>query len=73
MKNVRIIEAKTGSVKAIIPIDMSGLSYTPTQKEYEAAAWEAAIDDGSVDPDRYSDYAFEIEDAQITAPPKAPS
>jgi hypothetical protein len=63
MKNVHIIETKTGKVKAIIPVDLTGLNYTPTLQEYEAAAWEAAIDDGSVDPDRYSDYSLKVEEA----------
>lgn len=71
MKSVRIIETRTGVVKSVIPVQITGLSYTPTRKEYEAAAWEAAVDDGSVDPDRYSDYRFEIEDATIPAPPTA--
>jgi hypothetical protein len=71
MKNVRIIETRTGTVKSIIPVQITGLSYTPTRKEYEAAAWEAAVDDGSVDPDRYSDYTFDIEDPAIRAQPTA--
>ena len=71
MKSVRIIETRTGKVRFIVPVEITGLSYTPTRKEYEAAAWEAAVGDGSVDPDRYSDYTFEIEDAPMPAPPIA--
>lgn len=63
MKNVTIIDKTTAKVVAIIPIQMSGMNYTPSKQEYEAAAWEAATDDGSVDPDRVSDYSFMIEDA----------
>ena len=42
MKNVLIIEKATGKVIANIPIEMTAERYTPSQKEYEAAAWEAA-------------------------------
>jgi len=63
MKNVSIVEKKTGKVVATFPIDMTGLNYTPSKAEYEAAAWEAAVDDGSVNPDRVSDYSFQIQDA----------
>lgn len=62
MKSVYILEKKTGRVVATIPVDMTGLSYTPSHQEYEAAAWEAAVDNGSVDPDRVSDYSFKIEE-----------
>jgi hypothetical protein len=51
---------------------MSGINHMPSKEEYEAAAWEAAADDGSVDPDRVSDYSFEIQDAatpDVRSPP----
>jgi hypothetical protein len=73
MKSVRIIETRTGKVRFIVPVEITGLSYTPSRKEYEAAAWEAAVEDGSVDPDRYSDYTFDIEDPTVAAPPAANS
>ena len=63
MKNVFIIEKTTGKVIANIPIEMTARNYTPSNAEYEAAAWEAAVDDGWVDHDRVSDYSFRIEDA----------
>jgi hypothetical protein len=62
MKNVYIIERSTGRIVAAIPIQMAGMSYTPSAQEYQAAAWEAAVDGGRVDPDRVSDYSFKIED-----------
>lgn len=62
MKRVSIIEKSTGRVVAIYPIDMTGLHYAPSAQEYEAAAWEAAVDRAAVDPDRLSDYFFRIED-----------
>jgi hypothetical protein len=71
MKNVSIIERKTGQVKATIAVDLTGLSYTPTPQEYEAAAWEAAVDDGTVNPDLYADYSLIVED--IPAPPAQPA
>jgi hypothetical protein len=66
MKTVFIIEKMSGKPVATIPIEMSGVNYTPSEEEYEAAAWEAAADDGLVDPDRVSDYSFRIEDAATT-------
>jgi len=63
MKNVSIVEKKTGKVVVTFPIDMTGLHYTPSTQEYEAAAWEAAVDQGLVDPDRVSGYSFSIENA----------
>jgi len=67
MKNVSIVEKKTGKVVASFPIDMSGLHYTASTQEYEAAAWEAAVDRGLVDPDRLSDYSFNIGNAPTSA------
>lgn len=63
MKNVFIIEKTTGKVIANIPIEMTTTHYTPSKEEYEAAAWEAAVDDGWVDRNRVSDYTFKVEDA----------
>jgi hypothetical protein len=74
MKNVSIVEKVTGKIVATIPIQMAAMSYTPSKEEYEAAAWEAAVDDGSVDRDRFSDYSFRIDDAATSAvgsPPPA--
>jgi hypothetical protein len=62
MKRVSITEKKTGKVVATIPIQIGNLGYTPVNEEFEAAAWETAVDDGAVDPDRVSDYSFKIED-----------
>jgi hypothetical protein len=63
MKSVFIIEKTTGKVIANVPVEMTATNYTPSKEEYEAAAWEAAVDDGWVDRDRVSDYCFKIEDA----------
>ena len=63
MKRVSITEKKTGKIVATIPIQMSAMSYTPVNEEYEAAAWETAVDDGAVDPDRVSDYSVRVEEA----------
>ena len=72
MKNVSIIEKATGKVIANIPIEMTAVHYTPSTAEYEAAAWEAAVDDGWVDRNRVGDYAFKIEDATTSSvPPSA--
>jgi hypothetical protein len=71
MKDVHIIEKLTGKVVATIPIQMSARNYTPSREEYEAAAWEAAADDGLVDPDRVSDYTLEVEDVSAAPSPTA--
>ena len=74
MKNVYIVEKVTGKVVATIPIQMAVMSYTPSKEEYEAAAWEAAVDDGSVDRNRFSDYSFKIDEAATSGvgpPPTA--
>ena len=73
MKSVSIIEKSTGRVVAIYPVDMTGLHYAPSTQEYEAAAWEAAVDTASVNPDRLSDYSFTLEDVppSATASPTA--
>lgn len=72
MKNVYIIEKSTGKVVAAIPIQMTHRNYTPSAQEYEAAAWEAAVDDGTVDPDRTSNYSFKVDDAAKPDPLSAP-
>lgn len=35
MKNVDVIEKRTGLVVATIPIQMAGMNYVPTVQEYE--------------------------------------
>jgi hypothetical protein len=73
MKNVLIIEKTTGKVVANIPIEMTATNYTPSKEEYEAAAWETAVDDGWVDRNRVSDYSFKIEDAATAAAHSSPA
>lgn len=63
MKNVHIVEKVTGKVVATIPIQMTSMSHVPSKEEYEAAAWETAVDDGFVDRDRFSEYSFRVDDA----------
>lgn len=74
MKNVYIVEKVSGKIVATIPIQMTDTSYTPSNQEYEAAAWETAVDDGYVDRDRFSDYAFKVTEAAtsgVGSPPRA--
>jgi hypothetical protein len=73
MKNVYIIEKTTGKVIANVPIELTATNYTPSKQEYEAAAWEAAVDDGWVDRYRVSDYAFKIEDAATSGTHSPPA
>jgi hypothetical protein len=72
MKSVSIIEKTTGKVIANIPIEMTATNYTPSDEEYEAAAWEAAVDDGWVDRNRVSDYFFKVEDVATSGVHSSP-
>lgn len=71
MKNVHIIETKTGCVVASVPIQLRGMNYEPTAQQYEAEAWAAAVSDRSVDPKRRADHSFEIEDHPVLGTSKA--
>ena len=63
MKNVHIIEKKTGDIVATVPVQLQGMNYIPTAQEYEAAAWKAAVSDKLVNPKRKDDYSFRMVDA----------
>jgi hypothetical protein len=71
MKNVHIIDKKSGRVAATIPIQIRGANYNPTTQQYEAEAWNAAVSDKSVDPKRRDDYSFTIVDAPTPGAPKS--
>jgi len=63
--NVAIVETKTGKVVATIPVNLRGLNYTPSELEYFAAAWDSAVEDGTVDPKSKANYTFKfVPDAQ---------
>jgi hypothetical protein len=59
--NVLIIETKTNSLAATIPISMGALDYTPSEQEYFAEAWRCAVDDKTVDPTCRDEYSFRLE------------
>jgi hypothetical protein len=57
---VHIIEIKTGKVAAMIPIDLAGQSYIPSEPEFYATAWRAAVADNAVDPEHRDEYSFRL-------------
>jgi hypothetical protein len=57
-REVAVIESKTRKVVARHTLHLEGLNYTPSDREYFDAAWQAAVDDGDVkDADR-AKYTF---------------
>jgi hypothetical protein len=63
MKKVRIIERKSNRVIATYPIRISGASGSGNDRRYEDLAWDCAVSDSAVDPERRDDYAFKVENA----------
>jgi len=57
---VEIIEIKTNKVAASIPIIVEGINYVPSEQEFFAQAWKAAVEDKSVDAARRDDYRFRL-------------
>ena len=57
---VRIIDTKTENGVIDVPVVLKGMNYSPADQEYFSVAWKCAVDDGSVDPKRKSDYAFQL-------------
>lgn len=57
---VEIIDSQTRKVAASIPIAMAGAKSIPSEQEFFQQAWQAAVDDGSVDPARRDDYTFRL-------------
>jgi hypothetical protein len=67
MKNIQIIHSKSGRLVATIPVVLGGQNYAPTAKDYEDEAWQCAVADGSVDPDRRDEYTITIIDARASS------
>lgn len=44
MKNISIIETKTGRVVATNFVSVKGLNYTPSENEEIAQAWDCAVE-----------------------------
>jgi|HubBroStandDraft_1064217.scaffolds.fasta_scaffold1286231_1 hypothetical protein len=65
MKNIHIIDKKTGRLAATIPVQLQGMNYAPTEQEYVAEAWGCAVSDGTVDPKRKDDYSFKLVEAPL--------
>ena len=58
--DVLIIESKTGKLVAKLPIILQGMNYTPSEEEYFTTAWQCAVDDKTVDPNRRDKYSFKL-------------
>jgi hypothetical protein len=58
--DVRIIEIKTEKVAATIPIDLARQNRIPSESEFYATAWRAAVEDNAVDPARRDEYSFRL-------------
>jgi hypothetical protein len=56
--NISIIEARTGEVIAVIPLNLSGMNYLPTKQEYMNEAWRSAVEDDIVDVIHRDRYIF---------------
>ncbi len=57
---VEIIDSKTRKVAASIPVVPRGAGSIPSEQEFFADAWRAAVDDKSVDAERRDDYTFRL-------------
>lgn len=57
---IAIIEKKSRSVVASVPVSLGGLNYLPSHSELYEQAWESAIEDGIVDKDKKADYEFNV-------------
>ena len=60
MPNVQIIYKGTRQEIANYPVILTDRGEPPTPQEYAANAWERAIDNGLVDPDRKDEYEFRV-------------
>lgn len=58
--DVHIIEIKTGKLATAIPIDLAGQNRIPSEPEFFATAWQCAVEDSKVDPERREDYSFRL-------------
>jgi hypothetical protein len=58
--DVHIIEVKTGKLAAAIPINLAEQNHIPSEPEFFATAWRAAVEDSNVDPARRDDYRFRL-------------
>lgn len=58
--NVLIINTETGKVVATYPVLLKGLNYSPSEGEYYNEAWQCAVEDNIVEPNRREDYGFQL-------------
>lgn len=58
--DVTIIETKTGKLAAKLPVVLRGLDHSPSEQDYFEMAWQCAVDDKTVDPDRRDEYSFQL-------------
>ena len=57
---VLIIENESGRATGSYTINLSGLNYTPSEKDYFSEAWKCAVEDGIVEADSRGKYSFRL-------------
>lgn len=58
--DVIIVETKTGELATRIPITLRAIGYLSSEVEYFNEAWNCAVQDKAVDPNRREDYSFQL-------------
>lgn len=56
MAKLEVVEKATGTVATILDVHLAGMNYDVDRREWEDAAWKAAVEDGSVDAAKREDY-----------------
>ena len=60
MQIIYIIEKATSMVVAEVPVSLMGMNYPPSEAEWFAQGWQAAVEDNLVDANARAKYRFEI-------------
>lgn len=60
MQVIIIIEKATSEVVAQVPVSLMGMNYPPSEAEWFAQGWQAAVEDNLVDSNERAKYRFEI-------------
>lgn len=56
MAELQVIHKATGKVATTITVHLSGMNYEVSRREWEDAAWQAAVEDRDVDAAKREDY-----------------
>jgi hypothetical protein len=55
---IQITDIKDSRIVTTVPVFLKAGNYRPTEQEAFDVAWDAAVDDRLVDPNRRGDYSF---------------